>query len=199
MSGPHPPKRAALLSIALLLIALLALPSAAEEMALSAENQLPLLLKVLTYDRNLEQKAGNELAIGIVHDPSDRDSAKATDEIASTLYKYGGKTVKKLPIKYFTIEYTNPPELERIVKSKGISVLYVAPGVAKSLPAIVKVSQTLHLTSVTGVPDYVRKGVAVGIGVVQDRPQILINLASSRSEGSEFDASLLRIATILGR
>jgi hypothetical protein len=78
-------------------------------------------------------------------------------------------------------------------------VLYVAPGVAKNLPAIVKVSQANHLTSVTGVPDYVRKGVAVGIGVVQDRPQILINLASSKSEGSEFDASLLRIATVLGR
>jgi len=194
MNRPHHPKLATLL-----FIALLALPATAEEMALSAENQLPLLLKVLTYDRNLEQKAGKELAIGIVHDPSDRDSAKATDEIATTLYKYGGKTVKKLPIKYFTIEYTSPPDLEKIVKSKGISVLYVAPGVAKNLPAIVKVSQANHLTSVTGVPDYVRKGVAVGIGVVQDRPQILINLASSKSEGSEFDASLLRIATVLGR
>jgi len=183
----------------LLLLALLALPATAEEMALSAENQLPLLLKVLTYDRNLEQKAGKELAIGIVHDPSDHDSAKATDEISSTLFKYGGKTVKKLPLKYFTIEYTSPADLERIVKSKGISVLYVAPGVAKNLAAILKVSQSLHLTSVTGVPDYVRKGVAVGIGVVQDKPQVLINLASTRSEGSEFDASLLRIATILGR
>jgi len=39
--------------------------------------------------------------------------------------------------------------------------------------------------------------VAVGIGVRQDKPQILINLASARSEGSEFDASLLRIATVL--
>jgi hypothetical protein len=51
---------------------------------------------------------------------------------------------------------------------------------------------------VTGVPDYVRRGVAVGIGVVQDKPQVLINLAAARAEGSDFDASLLRIATILG-
>src|SRR5262249_25429394 len=84
MNRPHLPKLATLL-----LLALLALPANAEEMALSAENQLPLLLKVLTYDRNLEQKAGKELAIGIVHDPSDRDSAKATDEIATTLQVRG--------------------------------------------------------------------------------------------------------------
>jgi hypothetical protein len=29
------------------------------------------------------------------------------------------------------------------------------------------------------------------------KPDILINLPSSRSEGSEFDASLLRIATVV--
>jgi hypothetical protein len=45
----------------------------------------------------------------------------------------------------------------------------------------------------------VRRGVAVGIGLDQDKPQILINLASARAQGSDFDASLLRIATVLGQ
>ena len=183
----------------LLGLASLAAPSAlAEEMALAADLQVPLLLKVLTYDRNLEARAGKELAIGIVFDAGDRDSAKATDQIGSTLFKFSGKTVKTLPIKYYTIEYTSPADLERFVKQRGISVLYVAPGNTKNLPGLLKLSQDLDLVSATGVPDYVRKGVAVGIGVGQDRPQILINLASAKAEGSDFDASLLRIATILG-
>ena len=71
---------------------LLVVPARAEQMPLGAEAQIPLLLKVLTYDRNFEQKAGAELALGIVHDPSDRDSAKATEEVGSTLYKFAGKT-----------------------------------------------------------------------------------------------------------
>jgi hypothetical protein len=37
----------------------------------------------------------------------------------------------------------------------------------------------------------------VGVGRSQERAQILINLTSSRAEGCEFDASLLRIATVL--
>jgi hypothetical protein len=184
--------------LAALAVLLLQAPAPAEEMALAADLQIPLLLKVLTYDRNLEQKAGAELAIGIVHDPADRDSAKATDEVGSTLFKFQGKTVKKLPLKYYTIEYTSAADLEKFVKAKGISVLYVAPGSGKSLSAVLKVSDDLGLTTVTGVTDYVRRGVAVGIGVTQDKPQILINLAAARAEGSDFDASLLRIATVLG-
>jgi hypothetical protein len=171
----------------------------AEPMALAAEVQIPLLLKVLTYDRNFERKAGRELAIGIVHDPADRDSAKATDEVGTTLFKFTSRTVKGLPLKYYTIEYTGIADLERFVKEKKISALYLAPGNAKNLPALLKASEEMDLTTLTGVPDYVRRGAMVGIGADQNKPQILINLASARAGGSDFDASLLRIATVLGQ
>lgn len=188
-------RRRGLLALCGLLLFLV--PARAEQMPLAAEAQIPLLLKVLTYDRNFERKAGKELVLGIVHDPADRDSAKATDEVGTTLFKFAGKTVKKLPIKYFTIEFTGAADLERFVKEKNISALYIAPGNAKTLAAVLKVADDLDLTTLTGVPDYVRRGVAVGIGVAQDKPQILINLAAARAEGSDFDASLLRIATVL--
>jgi len=197
MTGPCGSRFAVVLAFA----ALLTRPAAAESMALSADIQVPLLLKILTYDRQLEAKAGSDLVIGIIHDPTDKDSAKAADEIASTLYQFtkppSPKTVKKLPIKYFLIEYTKPADLEAFVKAKGINMLYVTPGISRALPDIIKLSQSRHLTTTTGVPDYVRKGVAVGIGERQNRPQILVNLCSTKSEGSEFDASLLRIATVV--
>jgi len=47
------------------------------------------------------------------------------------------------------------------------------------------------------VPEYVQRGAAIGIGQKSDqKPGILVNLPRSR-EGSEFDASLLRIARIV--
>ncbi|MBI3932740.1 MAG: YfiR family protein [Acidobacteria bacterium] len=172
-------------------------PAAAPAEWIPAELQVTLIFKILTYDRQLEAKAGKDLVIGIVHDPSDRESAKAADEISSTLFKFAGKTVKKLPIKYFIIEYTRPSELESFIKAKGINMLYVTPGVARSLADIVKIAQANHITTATGVPDYVKRGVAVGVTERQNKPQILINLPASKSEGSEFDASLLRIATVV--
>ena len=179
------------------LLGLGVLPSArAEEMALPVQRQAELLLTILRYDRNLKTKAGSELAIGIVHDPSDRDSAKATTEFGSAVFQYRGKTVSQLPIRHYDIEYTNNAGLERFVKQKGISVLYIAPGNARNLGNILQLSQELHLTTATGVPDYVRRGASVGLTLAQDRPQILINLQSSKAEGSEFTASLLRLEAV---
>jgi YfiR/HmsC-like len=173
-------------------------PAGAEEMALPVQKQVELLLTILPYDRNLATKAGSELAIGIVYDPADRDAAKATTELVSAFFQYRGKTVSQLPIKPYTIEYTNNAALESFVKQKGISVLYIAPGNAGNLANLLQLSQELHLTTATGVPDYVKRGASVGLTLVQDQPKILINLQSTKAEGSEFRASLLRLATILG-
>jgi hypothetical protein len=170
---------------------------AAEPMPLAPDLQVPLILKILTYDRHFETKAGKELAIGIVYAPLDPASVKTANDVAETLYRYSGKTVKRLPIRYFLLEYKDPENLARALDQRGVSVLYVAPGNGRNLAAILGVTKQQGATSATGVPDYVRRGVSVGLGVSQDRPQILINLGSSRSEGSEFDASLLRIATVL--
>ena len=94
-------KRLAFFALAL---ALLPRPGRGQGMAIPAEMQMTLIFKILTYDRQFEAKAGSDLIIGIVYDPSDPASRAATDEVVSTLYKFSGKTVKKLPIKYFTIE-----------------------------------------------------------------------------------------------
>jgi hypothetical protein len=183
--------------MALLLLGRSAGARAAEPMPLQPDLQVPLILKILTYDRHFETKAGRDLSIGIVYAPYDPDSVKTANDVAETLYRYSGKTVKRLPVRYFLLEYTNAEGLDRSVQQRSISVIYIAPGNGKNLDGILGVSKTRSATTATGVPDYVRRGVSVGLGVAQDRPQILINLPSSRREGSEFDASLLRISTVL--
>jgi hypothetical protein len=182
------PRRCLGLVLGLMVLVRAAAVAAAEPMPLAPDLQVPLILKILTYDRHFEAKAGNDLVIGIVYAPADAGSVKAANDVSDTLYRFAGKTVKRLAIRYFLIEFTTPENLERSI---------VAPGNAKNLPDLIKVSQARGITTATGVPDYVRRGVSVGIGISDDRPQILINLPSTKLEGSEFDASLLRIATVL--
>jgi hypothetical protein len=174
-------------------------PAGAEQMALPVGRQVQLLFKILNYDRNLEKKAGPVLGIGIIYVGTDRDSRNATDELESALFKVKDIPVNKqgLPFKVYDREYTSKADLERFVKEKLISVLYVAPGNARNLDDIVQLSRELGLTTATGVPEYVKRGVSVGMTLAQDAPQILINLQSTRAEGSEFTASLLRYATIV--
>ena len=96
------------------------------------------------------------------------------------------------------LAYNTDQQLIETVNAKQINVFYIMPGAADFLQALIRISQARHITTVTGVPAYVEKGVAVGIGVKKNRkPRILINLPASKSEGSAFDANLLRLATVL--
>lgn len=176
------------------LLLVLPLPSVAQTMTVNAEDQVMILLKVLTYDRQFEAKAGQRLKIGIVYVDSDAASVKMADEIGTMLKKHSAKPVKKIPFTYVMISYTTPAAVEATIKAEDISLLYVAPGNTKNLRDLIRISQQHKVTTATGVPEYVEKGLALGVGIERDRPRIHINLASSKSEGSEFDASLLQIA-----
>jgi hypothetical protein len=180
------------------LLCLLPLTVVAEEMPVPAKLQVPLILKILTFDRNFEQRVGPALRIGIIYTSQDPASHRAKEEIARTLDYYTTKTIKKLPITYISLEYQTEQAVQEAVKTEHINVLYVVPGNADHLQKLLNISQANRITTVTGVPTYVKEGVAVGIGVEKNqKPRILINLRSSKSEGSAFDANLLRLATVV--
>jgi hypothetical protein len=172
--------------------------AAAEPMPFPADVQITLLLKILTYDRSFQAKAKSAVTIGVVYVAADPESVKAKDEILNTLKLVADRTIKNVPIRAVALEYRDPAGLGKIVQKAGINVFYIAPGNADSLRELLRVSHTQGITTATGVPEYVQRGVAIGIGIKADKkPDILINLPSSRQEGSEFDASLLRIANVV--
>ena len=185
--------------IRLAVLALLfAAPAAAQTMPMPVDIQLPLFLKILTYDRSFQYKARSAITIGIIYVPGDAASVKAKDEMVQNLQRLADRTIKNLPIKHVVLEFRDVASLDRAVKAAKVNVFYVAPGLGEQIPSLVKMSRSYAITSATGVPEYVQQGIAVGIGMKADKkPDILINLPSSRSEGSEFDASLLRIATVV--
>ena len=169
-----------------------------EPMSFPPDVQVTLLLKILTYDRSFAVKAKSQVMIGVVYVAGDAESVKAKDDILKTLQLFADRPIKGVPIKAVALEYKDPKSLAETVRSQGINVFYIAPGNANTLTELLRMSHTRGITTATGVPEYVQRGVAIGIGKKADqKPDILINLPSSRQEGSEFDASLLRIANIV--
>ena len=169
-----------------------------EPMPFKPDVQIALLLKILTYDRSFSVKNKSGVKIGVVFVAADPESVGVKDEILKTLALVADRTIKNVPIKAVALEYKDAKSLAATVRSEGINVFYIAPGNAASLQELLRMSHTRGITTATGVPEYVQRGVAIGIGIKADKkPDILINLPSSRQEGSEFDASLLRIATVV--
>jgi hypothetical protein len=198
--GQHAwPRRCGRGLLATVLGGLLCAPAAGTEpMPFKPDVQITLLLKILTYDRSFPVKARSGVKIGVVYVASDPESVQVKDEILKTLQLVADRTIKNVPITAVALEYKDPKALAAAVRSGGINVFYIAPGNAESLTELLRMSHTKGITTATGVPEYVQRGVAIGIGIKADKkPDILINLPSSRQEGSEFDASLLRIARVV--
>lgn len=185
--------------LAAMLVALLSAPAGGTEpMPFPPDVQITLLLKILTYDRSFQSKSKSGVTIGVVYVASDPQSVKTKDDILKTLSLVSDRTIKNVPIRAVALEYKDPTTLLKAVTAGGVNVFYIAPGNADTLQQLLRMSHTRGITTATGVPEYVQRGVAIGIGIKPDKkPDILINLPNSRQEGSEFDASLLRIATVV--
>src|SRR5262249_24415730 len=107
---------------ALALLALMGGPvTAAEAMPFTADLEVTLLLKILTYDRSFAAKAKSGVTIGVVFVPTDPQSVKAKDEIIKTLQAVSDRTIKNLPIKFQAVEYRGTASLESAARA-GVNV-----------------------------------------------------------------------------
>ena len=61
-----------------------------------------------------------------------------------------------------------------------------------------RIGRFRRFRTITGVPEYVDQGLAVGIGIRRDRPLIIVNLEQARAEGAAFSSQLLALARIVG-
>jgi len=182
------------------LLLFVSIPVHAEDVPVPAIIQVPLLLKILTFDRNFDQRVGSVLRIGVVYVDDVPASRQAKDDISTALNGFADKTIKKLPISYVLLRYSTEQSFEDAAKNHGVNVLYVTPGNAKFLAGLLRVSRKHRMTTVTGLPEYVKEGVTVGFDLTSDnKTKILINLNSARLEGVAFDANLLRLSTVLQR
>lgn len=159
--------------------------------------QVPLLYKILTFDRNLEARVGEAVTVAIIYQRGYRASVLTRDQLDDTLSRAGTAVFGK-PVRWISVELEETADLLDLLKRNGVDVIYVTPLRGVSLQRIIRASRDGRMITFTGVALYVERGLAVGIGIDRERPQIVVNLAASREEGSDFTAQLLRVCRVIG-
>lgn len=177
------------------------------DMVVPMHVQYPLFLKILTFDRELTTRAGDELVIGIVYQDLVRPSWLAKDELMRAIEASPVKRIKNLEVRAVAIavdesdrhgrQSANATRLEDAVDAHDVDILYVSPMRAYDLDRITRLARSRRLLTLTGVPAYVEAGLAIGIGLRRDSPVILVNLPAARESGADLHASLLRLATLI--
>lgn len=182
--------------VAIALAILLPAASLADEMAVPTEIQFPLLLKTLTFDRNLKSRVGDEIVIGLVYQSKFKASLNAKEQLTKVAKESSISSIEGIPIRLVAIDLEEAG-LESSLSKKEVDILYVAPLRALEIKAITEVSRAKQITTLTGVPRYVEKGLAVGIGTKEEKPEIIINLPAAKAEGADFSSQLLKLAKII--
>lgn len=186
------------LSLALLALALNSRPAHGQGMEAPADVQVPLLFKILTFDRKLGDRVpGDEIIIAILFQSEYRPSMLARDQVVEALTDMLGSTVAGHPVRWVLLELGDGAVLRAALKRNRVAVIYVTPFRGLDLHFITEIARAEGMTTFTGVPTYVEQGLALGIGIDQERPRIIVNISAARAEGSNFNSQLLRVSRVI--
>ena len=166
-------------------------------MPVPVDVQVPVLLKVLTFDRRIADARGENLVVGVLYQSGYRLSGTVRDGVVNALNRTGSTGPANRALNVVTIDADVTEKLDEALTRLGVKVLYVTPLRAFDLDGLVKATRRTRTLTLTGVPDYVEAGLSIGLDLRQDRPQILVNLRAARAEGADLAAPLLSLATVV--
>ena len=170
----------------------------AQEMAAPAGIQVPLLFKILTFDRRMGARPpGQVIVIAVVFQSGYRASLVAKKQVVDALEAMEHSTISGHPVRMVAVEWKDREQLRLALIHERTDVVYVTPPRGVDLDHIIRTARGAGMTTFTGVPLYVAQGLALGIGIVRERPEIVINLSATRAEGSDFTSQLLRVCRVI--
>jgi hypothetical protein len=167
----------------------------AQEMEIPVATHLPLFLKVLSFDRRHEPRAGRDepFVLGIVYQSRNRVSLTAKNEVMRVVASMNASSTQ---LRALEIDLDAESLDSAIVRTRA-DVIYVAPLRALDIADVARATRAASVTTLTGVPEYVPLGLAVSVRLQGERPKLLVNLPASRLEGADFSAELLKLAQVV--
>jgi hypothetical protein len=173
---------------------LMTLRLGAQDVDVPAAMHVPILMKVITFDRQLRARAPKDVVVGVVYQSGFRRSVEVKDDALKAL---SGITLD-LPgtqLRVITLDLDSQKLSDGI--SEGVTHLYLTPLRAVDVHAIVARAREAQIVTMSSVPAYLSEGASLGVASRGGRPRVLVNLAASKLEGSELSAELLKLAEIV--
>jgi len=180
---------------ALLVALIAAMP--AQEMPVPTALQVPLLVKVLGFDRALASRLGAELRIVVAYQPGFRASREAMEEIRALVEHGDAPSVGGKRVRWVFLPLDDDVPFGEELLRHGAAVAYLTPLRAVDIAELGGQAGAVGVLTTTGVPEYVGRGVAVGFGLRGGRARILISLRTARSAGADFGAQFLHVVDLV--
>jgi hypothetical protein len=194
----HPRSRArfarVLAALICVLIALVSDRGRTEEAALPIAIQVELLVKVASYDRNFQQRAGERAQIFIFTKPGNGDSARVAAQVEAGLAR--APEIGGLPHDEAVMPFRGAAELANLCRTRRAAIVFFGPGFREDVPAIREALDGVDVLSVSAIPEYVEAGIVLGFDVASGRPELLVNLPQAKRQKVALRADVLRLMKV---
>jgi hypothetical protein len=165
---------------------------------LEVGREAALVMRILTYDRNLAARAHGQVGVLVVYRRGDRASESARAAMVGDLQQLAQRvTVAQMRASVGDHAYSTPDGLLTAARNAHAVALYVCPGLQNETAGIANASRRAAALTITSDASQARTGLSVGVVRRSDGIGLLINLQASQAEGARLDAALLRIAEVI--
>jgi hypothetical protein len=156
------------------------------------------LVRALSYDTRLRERAGEQVVVAVVHKPGSAASEREGKEIGAVFRDLEAVTLHGLPLRVVSLGYGDAHDLEVYAIDRGIDAFFICQGLEDDLPRIKLVAHRHKIRTLGAREELAQQGVALVVELRdRDRPLIVVNLKESREEGAAFATALLRLAKVL--
>ena len=162
---------------------------------LSIAQQVPMLVKVLSFDKNAQVEK-KDYVIGILYQNTIAASEAAQQSIMQ-FHDTSQLILSNGTIARFTTILIGPDDnWKTTAEEKKLSAVIVTPVDQSLVREISRFCREQKIVSMTTVAEYVNEGLTLGIAKIKGKQVILINLPGSLGEGVNFSSQVLRIAKV---
>jgi len=187
-------RRAALVLALALALLLPGTPTRAQ-----TNTEAALVLRVLSYDRNLRQRSpGREVIVMAVHAAGNSRSERECGALVAAINQLGRSiSVSGMRARAVTHAWSGADALKRAARAARATGIYLCPGFEPDVDVLAQATRDASLLSISPRESDVRGGLTVGIVRDGRRVRLVINVRAAQAEGARLDAALLRIATVV--
>jgi hypothetical protein len=183
-----------LAALCCLLVVLIGHRGRAEEATLPIAIQVELLVKVASYDRNFQARAGERARIFIFTKPGNGDSARVAAQVEAGLAR--APQIGGLPHDEIVTAYHGAKEVADLCRKERAAIVFFGPGFRDEVAAIREALDGVDVLSVSAIPEYVEAGIVLGFDLAAGRPELLVNLPQARRQKVALRADVLKLMKV---
>jgi len=166
--------------------------------SLTPARQYELFQKILTFDRSWKKRNPAELNLAILYEKDYELSCLIKDEFVAAVKDRA--QIEGLPVRLTELAVEEANLFAELLSPEKFFFLYIAPlrpaSQKNQLKKIIVLCNEFKVPTFTGETQYLELGVAIGLGVAEQKPQVIINLQAARRQGLELSSHLLRMSSI---